>query len=145
MKIDRFWLIQIVVISSILLLITLYVFLMNHQVQANQTLVPSVSVSLADKGACTENGTPPTSADISASLSSNDPARQSKCFDFLHNESMDGDLAAKLWLGRAYHNGWGVERNIPEAIRQYTKAATSKDEEIHKAAVQWLSIAQKES
>ena len=60
-------------------------------------------------------------------------------------ESMNGDKGAELWLGRAYHSGWGVPQSLEEAIIHYSQAATASDENIRQSAEQWLSIAQQDT
>jgi hypothetical protein len=146
MKIDRFWAIQIAIFVVLFaLLIGSYLSSFGPFASSISTRPSAVTATSVDKTAeapittatCTKDGAEPSPEAINDSLSSNDPARQKSCLEFLHAESTAGDKGAELWLGRAYHNGWGVEKSLSTAATHYGKAATAADATIRDSARQW--------
>lgn len=149
MKIDRFWLTQIAVGTVVIIVFTGIVLYTHSSVNASEQALQSLNAATVHatlgKAGCTNDGHAPSPADIDSALSSGTPNLRAKCLDFLQVESMNGDKGAELWLGRAYHNGWGVPQSLEEAIIHYSQAATASDENIRKSAEQWLSIAQQDT
>lgn len=146
MKIDRFWLIQIILFVTLFgLLIGSYLLsfgpFAGNSTSPRPTITATVEEALETtpviKAACTSDGSTPSPEAIHASLDSNEPARQKSCLAFLQAESQAGDKGAELWLGRAYHNGWGVEKSLTEAANHYDKATSSDDAAIRDSAKQW--------
>ena len=144
MRIDRFWASQIIIFVALAaLLIGSYLFSFGPfaaKISSNPasaaTAEPTVAIP-AITASCTKNGAEASPAAIGESLASNDPAQQKSCLAFLQTESKAGDKGADLWLGRAYHNGWGVEKSLTEAASHYGKAASSDDAAIRDSAKQW--------
>lgn len=159
MKIDRFWAIQIAIITALFaLLIGSYLFSFGlfapktgskpPPPAATMEATPEASVPAATiaptLATCTPDGAAPSPTAIGDSLASNDPAQQKSCLEFLQAESRAGDKGADLWLGRAYHNGWGVQKDLKEAAAHYGKAATADEAAIRDSAQQWLLQVEKE-
>jgi hypothetical protein len=146
MKIDRFWATQILIFVVLFaLLIGSYLFSFGPFASNTRSRLSPVTVTNTDNtvqaptttAACTKDGSEPSPEAINGSLGSNDAARQKSCLEFLQTESKAGDKGAELWLGRAYHNGWGVEKSLTEAATHYGKAATAADAAIRDSARQW--------
>jgi TPR repeat protein len=165
-KLDRFWITQILLIAALFaILIGSYLFSFGWFAKKTTlakpatptaevapvaiaqttpaTLTPPAPAAAVVPTCSAANETPSLDS-ISASLSSNDLARQKSCVTFLQAESQAGDKGAELWLGRAYHNGWGVEKNLAEAATYYGKAATTEETAIRESAQQWLLQLQQE-
>jgi TPR repeat protein len=152
MKVDRFWAVQFVIVGILLaLLIGSYLFSFGlFSPQPNEASPPpqaeatpaskedSVAEVPAPVASCVPQGAEPTPSAIGDSLASNDPARQQNCLAFLQAESKAGDKGAELWLGRAYHNGWGVNKDLTQAASHYQQAATANEADIRESAQQWL-------
>jgi len=167
-KIDRFWVIQIVIIISLFaLLIGSYLFsfgwfadksprlasIAPAPVEAAATAPPAaapVALAVASSkppkltATCTLTEEALSSDTIRASLSSSDAVRQSSCLEFLQAESLAGDKGAELWLGQAHHHGWGVTKNLEEAASHYRQAANSDDLSVQDSAQQWLQQLEQE-
>ncbi|MGB3918774.1 MAG: hypothetical protein WBL07_15180 [Thiothrix litoralis] len=157
MRLTRFWIIQIFIIASLFaILIGSYLFSFGWFAtkptlvkQAAPSTAP-VSVTqteqatLAPPATCGTAGKIPSLSDIADSLGSHDAQRQTSCFSFLQAASTAGDKGAVLWLGRAYHNGWGVAKNLEEATNHYQQAATADDAATRDSAKQWLQQLQQE-
>ncbi len=145
MRIDRFWASQIIIFVALAaLLIGSYLFSFGPFAAKISSNPASAATAEHNRGnpqpsrrACTKNGAEASPAAIGESLASNDPAQQKSCLAFLQTESKAGDKGADLWLGRAYHNGWGVEKSLTEAASHYGKAASSDDAAIRDSAKQW--------
>ena len=144
MKIDRFWAIQIIIFVTLsTLLIGSYLF--SFSLFANQTSGSTESTAAVEatvaiptaNPSCTKNGEEASPVTIGESLSSADLVQQSNCLAFLQAESEAGDKGADLWLGRAYHNGWGVEKSLTKAASYYGKAASRDGATIRDSAKQW--------
>lgn len=163
MKIDRFWMIQIIIIISLFaLLIGSYLFSfgwfadkLNNitatpapaPVEVVATVPPEPVVVVAPSkppATCTPAGEILSSASIRDSLSSSDGLRQTSCLEFLQAESLAGDKGAELWIGQAYHHGWGVVKNLEEAASHYQQAALSDDLAVRDSAQQWLKQLEQE-
>lgn len=151
MKLDRFWIIQILIAVVLFALLIGSYLLSSRQVssqtgsslaQANTT--ENEEEKPAATATCAPAGIEPSPEAIGASLASKDPARQKSCLAFLQAESQAGDQGAELWLGRAYHNGWGVGKDLTEAAAHYRKAAAADDPAIRESASQWLLQVEKE-
>jgi TPR repeat protein len=166
-KLDRFWITQILLIAALFaILIGSYLFSFGWfakkttlakpatptaevtpvapSAQANPATLTPPAPAAAVVPTCSAVGETPSLDSISASLSSNDLARQKSCVTFLQAESQAGDKGAELWLGRAYHNGWGIEKNLAEAAAHYSRAATTEEIAIRESAQQWLLQLQQE-
>jgi TPR repeat protein len=162
MRLTRFWIMQILIIAALFaILIGSYLFSFGWFAKKTtlvKPVTPTAEVAPAVKATpqrlepptpatvptCSAKGETPSLDSISASLSSNDLARQKSCVTFLQAESKAGDKGAELWLGRAYHNGWGVEKNLAEAANYYGRAATTEEIAIRESAQQWLLQLQQE-
>lgn len=162
MKLTRFWIIQILLIAALFaILIGSYLFSFGWFAKkttlakpapptaevapvAQATPPPLAPPAPAAAPTCSAKGETPSLDSISANLNSNDSARQKSCVAFLQAESKAGDKGAELWLGRAYHNGWGVEKNLAEAAAHYGRAATTEEIAIRESAQQWLLQLQQE-
>lgn len=169
MKIDRFWMIQIVIIISLFaLLIGSYLFSFGWFADKSTNLAATVApapveaveiappapapVALAvvpseppkPPATCTHEGEILSSDSIRDSLSSSDAVRQASCLEFLQAESLAGDKGAELWLGQAHHQGWGVVKNLQEAASHYRQAANSDDLAVRDSAQQWLKQLEQE-
>ncbi|UOG92652.1 MAG: SEL1-like repeat protein [Candidatus Thiothrix sulfatifontis] len=165
MKIDRFWMIQIVIIISLFaLLIGSYLFsfgwFADKSTNLAATVAPTpvetaeiappapavtlVAASSKPPATCTPAGETLSSDSIRDSLSSSDGLRQTSCLEFLQAESLAGDKGAELWLGQAHHHGWSVVKNLEEAARHYRQAASSDDLSVQDSAQQWLKQLEQE-
>ena len=157
MKLDRFWITQILIIAALFaILIGSYLFSFGWFAQKTTVVKPATPTPAvtpiaqatpptpAAAPTCSTVGEIPSLDSISASLSSNDLARQKSCVEFLQAESKAGDKGAELWLGRAYHNGWGIEKDLAEAAAHYGRAATTEETAIRESAQQWLLQLQQE-
>ncbi len=169
MKIDRFWMIQIVIIISLFaLLIGSYLFSFGWFADKSTSLATTVApapveaVEIAPPvpapmalavvpseppkppATCTYEGEILSSDSIRDSLSSSDAVRQASCLEFLQAESLAGDKGAELWIGQAYHQGWGVVKNLEEAANHYRQAASSGDLAVRDSAQQWLKQLEQE-
>ncbi|SEA96941.1 hypothetical protein SAMN05660964_02971 [Thiothrix caldifontis] len=170
MKLDRFWMVQIVIILTLFtLLIGSYLFSFGLFADKQPTTItatvaptpvvptttPEASLTTAPTGAptkptepaatCTPAGITLSSDTIRDSLSSNDAARQASCLAFLQAESLAGDKGAEVWLGQAHHHGWGVAKNLQEAAKHYRQAANSDDSDVRDSAQQWLQQLEQET
>jgi TPR repeat protein len=161
-KIDRFWMIQIIIIISLFaLLIGSYLFSFgwfadksnNVAATAVPTPVevaetaPPVTLAVAPSkpsATCTPTGETLSSDSIRDGLTSSDGVRQASCLEFLQAESLAGDKGAELWLGQAHHHGWGVVKNLQEAASHYRQAANSDDLVVRDSAQQWLQQLEQE-
>ena len=164
MKLDRFWITQILIIAALFaILIGSYLFSFGWFAQKTTVVKPATPTAAvapiaqatpqplappipapAAAPTCSTGGAIPSLDSISASLSSNDLARQKSCVEFLQAESKAGDKGAELWLGRAYHNGWGIEKDLAEAAAYYGRAATTEENAIRESAQQWQLQLQQE-
>ena len=163
MKIDRFWMIQIIIIISLFaLLIGSYLFSFGWFADKSNNItatpapapvevvatVPSEPVVVVapskPPATCTPAGETLSSDSIRDSLSSSDGLRQTSCLEFLQAESLAGDKGAELWIGQAYHHGWGVVKNLEEAASHYQQAALSDDLAVRDSAQQWLKQLEQE-
>lgn len=165
MKIDRFWKIQFVIIGVLLsLLIGSYLFSFGlfspstsrtppPQAEADtppaepakaSTLVEAQPPAPTPVASCVPTGVMPTPTAIADSLASPDPVRQKNCLAFLQAESQAGDKGAELWLGRAYHNGWGVAKDLPQAATHYRQAMQASEADTRESAQQWLRLLEQE-
>jgi TPR repeat protein len=159
MRITRFWIIQILIIASLFsILIGSYLFSFGWfankpTLEQQAEFSPPASVALTEptpalaptrSATCSTAEGIPSLSDIEDSLGSHDTERQASCFSFLQAESMAGDKGAELWLGRAYHNGCGVAKNLAEAANHYQQAATADDAATRDSARQWLLQLQQE-
>ncbi|EIJ35263.1 SEL1-like repeat protein [Thiothrix nivea] len=147
MKLDRFWIVQIMIALVLFALLIGSYLLSSGMLSASGDDPPPAPLetgaetkdSMLATAACVPVGTALSPSAIEASLGSDDPARREACLTFLQAESAAGDLGADLWLGRAYHNGWGVSKNVEEAAAHYRKAASAGDTATRESAGQWLS------
>lgn len=163
MKIDRFWMIQIIIIISLFtLLIGSYLFSFGLfadksnnitatpapvPVEVVATVPPEPVVVVAPSkppATCTPAGETLSSDSIRDSLSSSDGLRQTSCLAFLQAESLAGDKGAELWIGQAHHHGWGVVKNLEEAANHYRQAASGDDLAVRDSAQQWLKQLEQE-
>ena len=165
MKIDRFWMIQIVIIISLFaLLIGSYLFsfgwFADKSTNLAATVAPApvetaeiappapavtpVAASSKPPATCTLAGETLSSDTIRDSLSSSDAVRQASCLEFLQAESLAGDKGAELWLGQAHHQGWGGVKNLEEAASHYRQAASSDELSVQDSAQQWLQQLEQE-
>ncbi|UJS25248.1 SEL1-like repeat protein [Thiothrix winogradskyi] len=171
MKIDRFWMIQIIIIISLFaLLIGSYLFSFGWFANKSTSLATTVApapveaVEIAPPtpapapmalavvpseppkppATCTPAGETLSSDSIRDSLSSSDGLRQTSCLEFLQAESLAGDKGAELWIGQAHHHGWGVVKNLEEAASHYQQAALSDDLAVRDSAQQWLKQLEQE-
>lgn len=155
MKINRFWIMQILIIATLFAaLIGSYLFSFGWFGTKTSTVKPAQPVAEQSAAAvaaveppatCSAAGETPSLTSIADSLGSNDPARQQRCIAFLQAESRAGDKGAELWLGRAYHNGWGVAKSAEEAAIHYRNAANTDEADTRDSALQWLRQLQQES
>lgn len=169
MKIDRFWIIQIVIIIGLFaLLIGSYLFSFGWFANKSTNLVATVAPAPVEAAAivppatatvalavvpseppkppatCTHEGGVLSSDSIRDSLSSSDAVRQASCLGFLQAESLAGDKGAELWIGQAHHHGWGVVKNLEEAANHYRQAASSDNLAVRDSAQQWLKQLEQE-
>ncbi|WGZ94529.1 MAG: SEL1-like repeat protein [Candidatus Thiothrix putei] len=169
MKLDRFWMVQIVIILILFtLLIGSYLFsfglfadkpatntatvasapvVIATTPEATPTTAPTVAPTKPTEPAatCTSAGVTLSSDTIRDSLSSSDAPRQASCLAFLQAESLAGDKGAEVWLGQAHHHGWGVAKNLQEAAKHYRQAAHSDDSDVRDSAQQWLQQLEQET
>lgn len=153
MKLNRFWVIQIVIAAALFtLLIGSYLLSFNIlSTQTNSNPIPVSAETVEDSTspaitltACVPAGSESAPDWIESSLTnSDDPVRQQSCLAFLQTENQAGDHGAALWLGRAYHNGWGVDKDTTQAAAYYRKAAGSDTPDIRESAEQWLLLLEK--
>ncbi len=61
-------------------------------------------------------------------------------FDLLLPLAKQKDIEAQYYLGRMYHNGWGVVKNFVEAFFYYTQVAKQRHAQRHAKAQYYLAI-----
>lgn len=111
---------------------------MNHTA-APQPQTPRLAATL-----CAPAGAALDVVTIAASLTSSDAQRQQDCLSYLRQESAAGDKGAALWLGRAYHAGWGVSKDLAQAAAHYRQAAGATEAAIRESAQLWLQRLEQE-
>lgn len=153
MKIDRFWTIQFIIIGLLLALLlgsygfSFGWFAAKPRPSNTATHTPIESQPQTPRLAATVCAPADATLDvvsIAASLTGNDTQRQQDCLNYLRQESAAGDKGAELWLGRAYHDGWGVNKDLAQAAAHYRQAASASEADIRTSAQQWLQRLEQE-